>query len=224
MIARSIYSFTERIVPIFNLYEFLFNIAPYVNISDSDNILLFSNEASEIREFIDTIWSLNLKSIIYTCSNENLKGKGGVEVIKFDEPLCEVRMGLSLLKSILLNQKNKRAERILSEISDFTDLEQWIKTKVNNLRGITQLILSPNFLPSKFILSDLGIKALEFNEIPVETEVYVVYSGGEMVLARRIEFNLLKLGKKINEILIDVDPILAPLYLILIFIYIKIVG
>jgi hypothetical protein len=47
----------------------------------------------------------------------------------------------------------------------------------------------------------------------------IIYTGVDSIPMRRISFELRKKGKKVKEILLDVEPLLAPIYLSLMTYY-----
>jgi len=209
---------------IVELYEGLFSIFPYIEIKG--NIFLFSNDLNEIKEFIDTNWALNQESVIFSCVEvKNLKGN--VVTYKFDEPLCEINISLSLLFSLLKNSQNPRLVRIREEISDLSDLEDWIKEKLKEIpfSKSTEIVLSPVFKPAEiFIESTLGYSVSSIEREPKGDELLIVYTTAESIPIRRYEMGILKKGKRFREFLFDVDPILAPIYLIILISYAKLAG
>ncbi|MEM1627228.1 MAG: hypothetical protein QXV69_08180 [Sulfolobaceae archaeon] len=211
-------------VHIIELYEGLFSLLPYLEVKG--NIFLFSNDLNEIKEFIDTNWALEQSSIIFSCSE--IKGiKGKVIVNSFNEPLCEINISLSILFSLARSSQNPRLIRLREEISNLSDLEEWIISKLNNfsISNNTEIVLSPIFKPAEiFIDSIIGLKVSSLDREPKQDELIIVYTTAESTLVRRYEMRALKRGKKFKEFLLDVDPILAPVYLIILISYAKLAG
>jgi len=174
------------------LYEFLFSWLPYND--PKGRILLLAEE--ERKEFLDAAKTMNLKYDILQCT-ENLT-------------LCDLSLSLSLLKLTLKNARDPRSARLLEQLNDLRDLDEWAQEKVNPISDQpSSLVLSPVLKPAKRSVSHYsGIQAMDMWDHVRQGSV-LLYTGVDSHLARR---ELSRRKEYVNSILIDSDPVLAPLY------------
>ncbi len=208
---RAKISIEGKIVKTVPIYELLFLEDVYV---DEKNILVFLNDISESKETLDNLWSLGIKADIFTC--QKIKEKGNTKIIEFESELCEVNLSLSILNNVVKYSNSPRAKRILGEL-DFSDLKDWIEKKSSEIDlGLPEIIISPILLPSKYYLEENLGKVVKTYYDTNFSNSSLIYTGIDTLVMRRILFELKKKNLSIKEILLDTEPLMAPIYLTII--------
>jgi aryl carrier-like protein len=181
-------------------------------------VIFFINDQNESREILDNAWALNLEGYLFSCNE--IKPKGKIEVIRFKGEMCEVNLSLSILYSEVSSIKGVRANRILKEL-DFSDIDDFLAEKSKEIDlSLPQIILSPILLPSRyFVEKNLNKDVKDYYSMNFSNDANIIYTGVDSIPMRRISFELRKKGKKVKEILLDVEPLLAPIYLSLMTYY-----
>lgn len=204
-----------KVVKVVPLHEMLFLEDAY---ADEKDVLVFANDQSEVKETLDNLWSLEINADLFTCGN--VEGKGGVRVQQLKEELCEVNLSLSVLKSALSSSTSARARRLLEEM-DFSDLKEWAERKAMEIDPELDVILSPVLMPARSLVEEnIGKNVKTY----YDTNFYnsnVIFTGIDALTMRRISFQLRKNSMKVKEVLLDVDPLMAPIYLTIISYIIK---
>ncbi|WP_338603668.1 hypothetical protein V6M85_04795 [Sulfolobus tengchongensis] len=217
-LSRAFSTLRNKIIMITNIYDFLFLQNPYVEIS---KVIAFTEDENELRELIDNLGNLGVDGDIYYCGSTNIKPRYNyISLFSLDKIFCEINLSLSILKS-LTGGNTERERRIKDQLSDLTDLDNYIRDKAKAFNLDLPMLLSPIMTPTKSFLEKLGLSVSTYFDIKILDGVQVVYSGVDMHIMRRIIFSLRSEGKKVNEILLDVDPLLAPIYLSMIMFYLK---
>ncbi|NON63667.1 MULTISPECIES: hypothetical protein [Acidianus] len=212
---RSIINLRSQVIKTVPLPEMIFLESPY---AEEGQVIAFINDENEMREFLDNAWSLGVRGDVMTCGNA--KSKGDIAVHSFAGDLCEIRLSISLLNSILGG--GKRDNRLSKEL-DFSDLSEFISMKSSEIsQELPQFIISPVLYPSKYFLEKFTGKTVKGYFDVTFQDSNVIYTEVDAMPMRRIAFSLRKEGKKVKEVKINVDPLLAPIYLSLIAHYIKV--
>jgi len=197
--SRALSSLSKSLVPAYDVNEFLFFVAPYVE-SLGLVYALLDNE-DDMRRIDDVSRTLGVKVRKFTSANLN----GDV---KFAEPVV-LDSTIKLLKALAKRFPGKRSETLMSSLSP-EGLSEYVRAKREEIAG-REVLVSPVFFP---VAEVLGLKTV-FDRAE-GNDVAVVTSGADNIIARKKMFELIRSGKRAKEVLIDVDPILAPIYLLLI--------
>lgn len=218
---RALINLRSEIIEAIPVYEFSLLQTPYIDIK---GIALFVNDETEVKEALDSAWATNVNGILYTC-NDRVKGKGNIKDIHIkSDPFCQINLALSLVYSVAKFTVNPRAEKLSSDLEDLSDIPSWAEGKIKeleDLREYKKIILSPIFYPAKNLLRKiLNMQVELYNETTLDDSV-VVYSGADYIYGRRIIFYLRMNNKKVKEFVLDTDPILSPIYLVLLAHFLK---
>ncbi len=204
-----------KVVKVVPLHEMLFLEDAY---TDEKDVLVLANDQSEVKEALDNLWSLGVKADLLTCGN--VEGKGNVNVIQIKEELCEVNLSLSMLRSIVGLSQSPRAKRLLEEM-ELPDLKEWAEKKAQEIDQELDVVLSPVLMPARYLVEEnLGRNVKTY----YDTNFYnsnVIFTGLDALVMRRISFQLRAKSMKVKEVLLDVDPLMAPIYLSIISYIIK---
>lgn len=213
---RSIINLQGTLVKTVPIHELIFMEEAY---SSVNNILVFLNDQNEAKELLDASWALNVKGEIITCSD--IKAKGEIQIVNFPSEICEIELSLSLLNTIARKSSSVRSKRVLEEL-DFSDIEEFLKEKSKELDlSFSQIVLSPILSPAKYSLEKNLQKDVKLYYDINFYDSLIIYTGVDTMPMRRIAFELRKKGMKVKEVLLDVEPLFAPIYLSLISYYIK---
>ncbi|MCY0859154.1 MAG: hypothetical protein OWQ54_01855 [Sulfolobaceae archaeon] len=218
---RAIINLRGMLVEAIPVYEFSLLQTPYVDIKD---IAIFVQDETEAKETLDSAWAMNVNGVLYTCNN-NIKGKGNIKDIHLStDPLCQVNLALSLVYSVAKFTVNPRAERLVRELEDLSDLPSWLEDKVKGLEELKEfnkIIISPVFYPSKnFLRKFLDMPVEAYNEFLPDDSI-VIYNSADYIYGRKALFLLKTKGKKVKEFILDTDPLLSPIYLVLLAYFFK---
>ncbi|MEM3222074.1 MAG: hypothetical protein QXQ97_06840, partial [Saccharolobus sp.] len=130
----------SSIIKISNVYELLIMEIPYVEIS---NIIGFLGDEKELYELLNGLESLRISGIIYFCGKNNLKPRTNlISIYNVDQTLCEINLSLSILKS-LISYKTERERRLGEQLTDLSDLDDWVKEKAKQFDSSLPILLSP---------------------------------------------------------------------------------
>ncbi|MEM0016000.1 MAG: hypothetical protein QW281_00025 [Saccharolobus sp.] len=208
----------SSIIKISNVYELLIMEIPYVEIS---NIIGFLGDEKELYELLNGLESLRISGIIYFCGKNNLKPRTNlISIYNVDQTLCEINLSLSILKS-LISYKTERERRLDEQLTDLSDLDDWVKEKAKQFDSSLPILLSPLLISAKSYLEKIGFNVLTYFDNKILGDIQIVYTGADMHTLRPIASSLRTSAKKVKEILIDVDPLIAPIYLSMILFYLK---
>ena len=212
---RSIINLEGKIIKTVPVHEFGLVEDAY---AEPGKVIFFINDQNESREILDNAWALNLEGYLFSCNE--IKPKGKIEVIRFKGEMCEVNLSLSILYSEVSSIEGVRANRILKEL-DFSDIDDFLAEKSKEIDlSLPQIILSPILLPSRyFVEKNLNKDVKDYHSMNFSNDANIIYTGVDSIPMRRISFELRKKGKKVKEILLDVEPLLAPIYLSLMTYY-----
>jgi len=211
-------SLKEKYIEITNVYDFLFLESPYTDLS---RIVGFLGDENELRDLVNGMQALGIGGVIYFCGRTNYKPSANiVELRVMDIKLCEINLSLSLLSSIS-EGKNKREMSLLQQINDLSDLENWIKAKSKEFDLNLRLILSPIMSPAKSFLENVGLNVSTYFDKIILTDSQIITTGVDVHMMRRIASYLRANGKNAKEVLLDTDPLIAPIYLSMILFYLK---
>ncbi|BFI75126.1 hypothetical protein YN1HA_12240 [Sulfurisphaera ohwakuensis] len=210
---RSIISLKGTFVKSVSLYEFSFLENPYSG--SFKDIVVFVNDDNKARIILDNIWALENIGYLITC-NSKIKGKGNIKVLYFSDELCEINVSLSLIRKVATEVNNKRAEDIIKELENINSLNQWLLMKLNEINFDKEIFLSPIFFPALTLMRKyLNKDVKRFYDIPTSKDLIFITSGVDSIIVRKREFELRNSMFNVREILLDIDPLLAPIYLIL---------
>jgi len=200
-----------KIIKTIPIYELLFLEDAY---ADEKNLLIFLNDVSESKEVLDNLWSLGINADIFTC--QKLKEKGNTKITEFEGELCETNLSLSILNNIAKSLNSHRSKRILEEL-DFSDLKDWIEKKSSEVDlNLPEIIISPVLLPSKYYVEEnLGKIVKTYYDTNFSNST-LIYTGIDTLVMRRISFELKKNNYNVKELLLDTEPLMAPIYLTII--------
>ncbi|QGA53492.1 hypothetical protein GFS03_02255 [Sulfolobus sp. E5-1-F] len=216
--ARALSSLKNKIINILNIYDFLFIYNPYVEVS---NVVVFTADESELRELLDSLESLRIKGNIYYCGKSEIKPRYNfISIINLDRTFCEINLSLSILK-ILCNDNTIREKRILDQLNDLSDLDDYVKNYAKVFKPDLPIFLSPIMFPAKSFLESLGVNVSSYFDTKILDGAQIVYTGVDMHIIRRMIFSLKSKGVMVTDVLIDADPLLAPIYLSMIMFYLK---
>uniref|UniRef100_D0KUY1 Uncharacterized protein n=1 Tax=Saccharolobus solfataricus (strain 98/2) TaxID=555311 RepID=D0KUY1_SACS9 len=217
-LGRALSSLKNKMINVLNIYDFLFICNPYIEVS---NVVAFTGDENELRDLLDGLESLRVNGRIYFCGITNIKPRYNfVSITSFDKSFCEINLSLSILK-ILSNDNIKREKMILDQLNDISDLDDYVKNYANVFSLDQPILLSPIMLPAKSFLESLGVNVSSYFDTKILDSVQIVYTGVDMHIIKRVIFSLRSKGKKVTDILIDADPLLAPIYLSMIMFYLK---
>ncbi|QKR01096.1 hypothetical protein GWK48_08910 [Metallosphaera tengchongensis] len=206
-LSRAITSLEGRIIKILNVYEFAFLDSPYV---ESQNVVFLINDEGEANELSGNVRSLGINGSLFTCNDK--VSIEGLKVSKFKDELCEVNLSLSLLSYVVSGTSSPRSKRISQEL-DFSDLSEWLNSKVSEFQPSLDLVLSPVLFPSLGVARrNLGKRVKGFYENNF-SDSNVVYTGVDQLVGKRLANHVRVSGKRVKEILMDSDPLTAPIYL-----------
>ncbi|AAY80356.1 hypothetical protein [Sulfolobus acidocaldarius] len=213
---RALSSLTGRTIRLVNLYDFLFFESPYVD--SRDYILGIIHDRNQITEFLDTAWALENHGALITCLS-NVKSKGMIQLFNYNDELCEINIALSLLRKISELSNDKRSREISKELEEINSLEDWLKEKIKETKLGREIILSPVFAPARHLINKfLSVNVWLYNDEHIpnqQKEVQFITTSADILVTRRKENELRSNGINVKETLLDVDPILAPIYLTL---------
>ncbi|WP_236753011.1 hypothetical protein [Acidianus sp. HS-5] len=212
---RSIINLEGRIVKTVPIHELTLMEDTY---AEPGKIILFINDQNESREVLDNTWALNLEGYLFSCGE--IKAKGKVGVFKFNQDLCEINLSLSILYTEASLIKGVRGNRILQDM-DFSDIDDFVAEKSKDIDlSLMDIVLSPILLPSRyFVEKNLNKDVKDYYSVNFLNDANIIYTGVDSIPMRRISFELRKKGKKVKEVLLDVEPLLAPIYLSLMTYY-----
>lgn len=203
-LARGYVALTGESVKLLGVYDFTFLDSPY---SENKEVVFFVNDDSELRDLENVVKSLNVRGTLLTCGQR----KFTLKTLGSEGDLCEVNLALSSL-SWLTRFPSSRSKH-LSEELDMSDLREWIDGKIQEIDPSLDLVVSPVLLPSLTLLRrNLGKKVKPFYENDF-SDSNVVYTGVDTLIGKRTAFQLRNQGKKVREVLLDTDPLTAPIYL-----------
>lgn len=195
-----------------SIYDFSFLENPYTE--TLKNVVIFVNDENKSKLILDNTWALNNAGYLFTCNNK-IKAKGNIQVFTFSDELCEVNLALSLLKKVVSKYSNERGKRLLEEINDLTSLDSWLLEKLKDIDFNTEIFLSPVFFPALGIMRKLLNKEIKrFYDLASSNNLTFITTGVDYIVVRKREFEL-RSSKSVKEVMIDVDPLIAPIYLIL---------
>ncbi|WP_048050138.1 hypothetical protein [Saccharolobus islandicus] len=218
-LARALSSLKNKIISTLNIYDFLFIYNPYVEVS---NVVAFTGDENELRELLDGLESLRIRGSIYHCGVTDIKPRYNlISINSLDKTFCEINLSLSILKVLSNNKNTMREKRILDQLNDLSDLDDYVKNYAKVFNPDLPILLSPVMLPAKSFLESLGINVSSYFDTKILDGAQIVYTGVDMYITRRMIFSLKSKGKKVTDVLIDVDPLLAPIYLSMIMFYLK---
>jgi hypothetical protein len=222
-LSRSLNSLLEKSVRLIKLEEFLLMESPYVDLPAY--VLAFLDDINDIHDFQDVMWALNGYGYLVSC-NQNVKKKGKVEVINFSDDLCEVNLSLSIINKISSLSRNKRAEEIRKELANLSTLKDWLKNKISQFDFSGSIVLSPILSPARGVLEKyLGRQVGNYEDFIKSDGIIFITTTADLTVVRRREFSLRREGFNVKEIIFDVDPLLAPIYLILLtYVYKQLKG
>ncbi|AOL17065.1 hypothetical protein BFU36_10515 [Sulfolobus sp. A20] len=215
---NALVSIKGNYIEISNIYDFLFLESPYTDIS---RILGFLGDENELHDLVSGMQALGIGGVIYFCGRTNYKPSTSIiELRVLDIKLCEINVSLSLLNTIS-EDKNKREISLIQQINDLSDLENWIKTKSREFDLNLHLILSPIMSPAKSFLERIGHNVSTYFDKIILTDSQIITTGVDAYMMRRISSYLRANGKNVKEVLLDTDPLMAPIYLSMILFYLK---
>ncbi len=201
---------------IYTIHEFIYTIAPYC---DLGKVMAFVGEEENVVRITDTLRYTEASLHLFTQKlPQGLEKKGGdVSVTLFDgNKYGSISLAFSILASLSRFQRNPRTERILDQLSDFSDLQSWLDSLG---RGIDpsryQVILSPIMEPASFHLKKAGLNVKTIANYNILINSLIIYNGSDMMTMRRVITMTSSKGVEAKEILLDSDPLLAPSYLTL---------
>ncbi|WP_369609133.1 hypothetical protein [Sulfurisphaera javensis] len=211
---RSLIALKSTFVKSVNIYDFSFLENPYSG--NFKDVIIFVNDENKAKIILDNVWALENKGYLITC-NSKIKGKGQVNVLHFSpDELCEVNVSLSLLKKVSSFINNERSKDLLRELNSLDNLNEWILSKVKEINFNSEIFLSPVFFPAITLMSKILDKNVKrFYEKPSSKDVIFITTGVDAIVVRKREFELRNSNLNVKEILLDIDPLLAPIYLIL---------
>ncbi len=213
--ARAISSLLYSPPRIFNVHEFNYMIAPYC---EGPHVVAFLENEDNVVRLTDTLRYLGSHIDLFASSlPQGLERKGGdLSVIRFEaDKFGVVSLSFSILLTMSGLSKTPRTQRITEQVSDLNDLEDWLNTLGENVNPRDyQVVLSPIMEPASFYLrrGGLNVKTMENYDILVNS--LIIYNGLDMMIMRKV-INMFSRDIKVKEMLIDTDPLLAPLYLTL---------
>ncbi|BBD72902.1 hypothetical protein HS1genome_1291 [Sulfodiicoccus acidiphilus] len=177
---------------VLELFEFLFSVLPYVEV-DGPILILLRGDDPEVKGSMN---AMREDHEILSCTKE----LGG---------LCDVSLSLSLTQLFLSGQDGYRAKRLLEEVQHLEDLDSWGESKVATIPAPSAVVLSPVLRPARRTVARYsGLETLEMGDLPPRGSV-LIYTGVDSHLAKK-ELSLR--GQYYYPLLLDVDPILAPVY------------
>lgn len=210
---RSLISLRETFVKSVSVYEFSFLENPYSG--NFKDVIIVVNDENKSRTILDNTWALQNRGFLLTC-NDKIKSKGDVKVLNFQGELCEVSLSLSLLRKVAYQGNNIRAKDIIKELDSLSTIDNWLLTKLNDIDFNADLFLSPVFYPAITLMSKILNKNIhKYFEIPEGKKVVFLTTGVDSIIVRKREFEMRNSNLDVKEVIVDIDPLLAPIYLIL---------
>ena len=211
---RSLIALKGSLVKSINIYEFSLLENPYsINLKD---VVIFVNDENKSRIILDNLWALENQGYLITCNNK-IKSKGQIKLISFpSDELCDVNLSLSIVKKISSLVNNQRSKDLIKELESINNLDQWLISKIQEIDFNSELFLSPIYYPSITLMSKmLNRNVKRFYELPSSNSISFITTGADALVIRKREFELRSSGKNVKEVLLDIDPLLAPIYLVL---------
>jgi len=211
---RSLIALKGSFVKSINIYEFsLLENAYSVNFKD---VVIFVNDENKSRIILDNLWALENQGYLITCNNK-IKSKGQIRVFSFpSDELCNVNLSLSIIKKVSNLVNNERSKDLIKELNNLNNLDQWLISKIREIDFQSEFFLSPVYYPAITIMSKiLNRNVKRFYELPSSSNITFITTGADALIIRKKEFELRSSGKNVKEVLLDIDPLLAPIYLTL---------
>ena len=199
VLARAFSALSGSLVPAYEVDEFLFFVAPYVE--GLGTVYAFLDSEDDVRRIDDISRVLGIRVLKFAPGN--VKGD-----VNLEEPLV-LDSAVRSLKAIAKRFPGRRSETLLSSLAP-AGITEYVRSKREEI-GDREVVVSPVFFPANEIL---GIKTVFDN--PEKSEVAVVTTTADNLVARRKLFELIRSGRRAKEVVIDVDPIVAPIYLLLV--------
>ncbi len=200
VLSRVLNSLLMSFVPTVPLSEFNLFVAPYAELS---YVWAFIDNQDDLTRFTHVAKSLNVEATVFS-------PKGVKADVEFDEPYV-LTSAVETIKAVLKNHpSSKRAETLWSALTP-EGIEDYLRTKLVEI-GDREPLVSPVFEPAN---EYIGIKSA-FEE-PSRKEVAIVASSADNLIVRKRTFELMRRGFSTKEVLIDVDPAIAPIYLLFLF-------
>jgi len=211
---RSLIALKGSFVKTTSIYEFSLLENPYsVNLRD---VVVFVNDENKSKIILDNLWALENQGYLITCNNK-IKSKGQIKVISFpSDELCDINISLSIIRKISSSVNNERSKGLIKELESINNLDQWLISKIQEIDFNSEILLSPVYYPAITLMSKILNKNVrKFYEMPSSNMVSFITTGADAVIVRKKEFELRSSGKNVKEVLLDIDPLLAPIYLVL---------
>ena len=200
VVARAFSALSGSLVPAYEVNEFLLFVAPYVE--SLGTVYAFLDNEDDARRVDDLSRVLGVRVVKFAPGN--VKGD-----VRLDEPLV-LDSAVRSLKAIARRFPSKRSDTLLSSLNP-EGITEFVKSKREEI-GDREVLVSPVFFPANEVL---GLKTVF--DSPEKPEVAVVTSTADNLVARKKLFELLRSGRRAKEVVIDVDPVVAPIYLLLVF-------
>jgi len=209
----SLFFYSPRI---FDVNEFILNIAPYV---EPGKVVGFLTDTDNVIRLTDTLRFTGFSTDLFTSSlPEGLERRGGDLNLTLFEPksLGAVSLSLSVVLSLCKKaQLTPRVKRIIDQLLDLSDLHDWLNSLGEGIKPSEyQVILSPTMEPSLAYLKNAGLDVKTVANYNILINSLIIYNGSDMMIMRRVRTMISK-KSEVKEILLDADPILAPSYLTL---------
>lgn len=211
---RSLIALRGTYVKSISIYDFSLLENPY-SVS-SANVLIFVNDENKSRIILDNVWALENKGTLITC-NPRIKSKGKIKVFSLpSDELCNINLSLSLIRKVSTSINNERSKDLIKELENLNNLDEWLVSKIHEIDFQGEFFLSPVYFPAITVIErTLGKEVKKFYEIPSTDNLIFITTGVDALVVRKREFELRSSGKNVKEVLLDIDPLLAPIYLTL---------
>ncbi len=203
-LARGYVALSGEPVKLLGVYDFTFLDSPY---TENSEVVFFVNDEAELKDLENVVKTLGIRGTLLTCGGKKFPLRTQV----FEGDLCEINLALSTL-SWLTKFSSPRSKHISEEL-DTSDLKDWISSKLQDVDPSLDLVISPVLLPSITLLKqNLGKKVKPFYEKDF-SDSNVLYTGVDSLIGKRVAYELRNQGKRVKEVLLDTDPLTAPIYL-----------
>ncbi|AWR98863.1 hypothetical protein DFR87_03195 [Metallosphaera hakonensis JCM 8857 = DSM 7519] len=204
-LARGMIALSGKPVNLLGLYDFLLLDLPY---SEESPILLVNGEM-ELKEIENVVRPLGVKGLLITCND---KSESQLKTVFLKGDMCEVNLSFSLVSWLTKNFSSPRTKRLTEEL-DLTDLGSWLGEIMKEIEPSLDFVLSPVLLPALNLMREnQGNKIKGFYEKDF-SDSNVIYTGVDSMMGRRTAHQIRAMGKIAKEVVINTDPLTAPIYL-----------
>ncbi|BBG25392.1 hypothetical protein [Sulfuracidifex tepidarius] len=212
--ARGLSSLLFFAPKVYNVHEFTYTVAPYC---DLGKVVAFVGDEENVVRITDTLRYIEASLQLFTWKlPQGLEKKGGdVNITLFEgNKYGSVSLAFSILASLSKLKRNPRTERILEQLSDFSDLQPWLDSLGQGIDvSRYQVILSPIMEPASFHLRKAGLDVKTMANYNILINSLIIYNGSDMMSMRRVITMMSSKGVETKQILLDSDPLMAPSYL-----------